>query len=327
MIDKNDEKPRNTGKITFKGDILLCEDDDMNQMMICHHLERAGLKPVVAGNGKEGVDLVAKRLRKNEKPFDLILMDIYMPELNGMEAAKAITVLGNTTPIIAITANATDDELALYEKCGMQDYLGKPVSEQELWNCLMKYLPENGNNDADKQQQSLEDEVLQNRLKAEFARNNRRKVQEIRDALSADDIKLAHRLAHTLKSSAGLIGKTELRDTAAEIEELLLDDTIPDIDLQLCKLDGELHLVIEELRHLIEVSVMHDVIQIPDQKETRALFNKLQHMIENINPECVNLLDSIRVIPGTEELAVHIADYDFESAAKSLEEVRKKTGV
>ena len=128
------EKPR------FDGLILICDDNPMNQMVICEHLAQIGLKAVVAENGKMGVDIVQERGQKGEKPFDLIFMDIFMPGMDGMEAASAINALNTGTPIVAMTANIMASDLENYRKNGMPDYIGKPFTSQELWRILLKYL-------------------------------------------------------------------------------------------------------------------------------------------------------------------------------------------
>ena len=125
---------------TFEGDVLLCEDNVMNQQVICEHLARVGLKIFIAENGKSGVEMVQKRKDEGRKQFDLILMDIHMPVMDGLEAAERILAMNPEIPIIAMTANVMDQDRKLYKKKGMNDYVGKPFTSQELWRCLMKYL-------------------------------------------------------------------------------------------------------------------------------------------------------------------------------------------
>jgi signal transduction histidine kinase/DNA-binding NarL/FixJ family response regulator len=132
--DRQIEKP------VFDGEILLCEDNKMNQQMIRDNLTRVGIKTIVAENGKEGLDAVLQRLAKEEKPFDLIFMDIHMPVMDGMEAASEIIKLKIGTPIIAITANVMETDKNRYIEYGMIDCLSKPFTSQDLWKCLLKHL-------------------------------------------------------------------------------------------------------------------------------------------------------------------------------------------
>ncbi|MCL2029594.1 MAG: transporter substrate-binding domain-containing protein [Deltaproteobacteria bacterium] len=128
------EKPR------FDGLVLVCDDNAINQELICEHLARVGLKAVLAENGKEGLEMVQERLKKSEKLFDLILMDMFMPVMDGMEAASKIAALGTGIPIVAMTANVMAGELEKYKNNGMPDCLSKPFTSQELWSILLKYL-------------------------------------------------------------------------------------------------------------------------------------------------------------------------------------------
>jgi len=125
----------------FDGEVLVCEDNAMNQLVIREHLSRVGLRTVLASDGKEGVDIVAERKKSGGKPFDLIFMDIFMPVMDGLQAASEISQMGVKTPIVALTANVMSDDLHHYEKNGISDCVGKPFTAQELWRCLIKFIP------------------------------------------------------------------------------------------------------------------------------------------------------------------------------------------
>jgi PAS domain S-box-containing protein len=140
-------------KPDFEGEILVCEDNAMNQQVICGHLARVGLRSMVAGNGKIALDMVESRMNNDEKPFDLIFMDIHMPVMDGIEASSKIIGLGCKTPIVAMTANIMSNDLELYKKNGIIDYLGKPFTSQELWKCLTKYITVTKLSAADKRRQ------------------------------------------------------------------------------------------------------------------------------------------------------------------------------
>jgi CheY-like chemotaxis protein len=127
-------------KPAFRGEVLLCEDNIMNQQVIYEHLARVGLSAVIAENGKAGVDMVSDRMRKGENQFDLIFMDIHMPVMDGLESAAKIMELDASIPIIAMTANVMPGDRELYRAAGMNDCVGKPFTSQELWRCLLKYL-------------------------------------------------------------------------------------------------------------------------------------------------------------------------------------------
>jgi len=305
-------------KPNFDGLVLICEDNPMNQQVITEHLARVGLHAVIAENGKIGTEKVQERIESGQEPFDLIFMDIFMPVMDGVEAAVKITGLDTGTPIVAMTANVMTGELENYKMNGMSDYIGKPFTTQELWRCLLKYITPVSFDFVDEAAEARDNNELQKKLRAKFVKDNHSKYKDITDAITAKDITFAHSLAHTLKGTAGMIGMTALQNAAAEIESLLKDGTIPGTKY-MQTLETELNSVIEELKPLlIEVPA-----QVASAQQTQALFEKLKPMLENINPECVSLLEEIRIVPGTEMLVQQIEDYDFESAARTLAEIKK----
>ncbi|MCL1988267.1 MAG: ATP-binding protein [Firmicutes bacterium] len=124
----------------FDADILVCEDNDMNQLVIQEHLARIGINPTIVEDGKKGLDEVEHRKNNNLPPFDLILMDVHMPIMDGLEATTKILALGVETPILAMTANVMYNDIETYRKHGMIDCIGKPFTSQELWTCIVKYV-------------------------------------------------------------------------------------------------------------------------------------------------------------------------------------------
>jgi CheY-like chemotaxis protein len=128
------------GGLQLKGDILLCEDNIMNQQVFSGNLKRVGLRADIAENGREGFNMVRRRQEKDEKPYDIIFMDIHMPIMDGLEASALISELNTGTPIIAMTANVMSHDKDVYAKSGMTDSVTKPFKTQELLACLTKYL-------------------------------------------------------------------------------------------------------------------------------------------------------------------------------------------
>jgi CheY-like chemotaxis protein/HPt (histidine-containing phosphotransfer) domain-containing protein len=210
-------------KPVFRGEVLLCEDNAVNQQVIREHLAKVGLKTVVAENGKKGVEAVQSRMEKGEKLFDLIFMDMHMPVMDGIEASAKILELNTGIPIIAMTANVMSNDREIYRVNGIQDCVGKPFTSQELWQCLLKYLTPVNRGTAQTNIPAEAATEFQRELQVIFVKDNKRKHEEIINAIKTGDIKLAHRLAHSLKSSAGQIGKTDLQNAAADIESRLGD--------------------------------------------------------------------------------------------------------
>jgi CheY-like chemotaxis protein len=294
----------------------------MNQRVICEHLERVGLRTTIAENGKIGLEMVQERIQKSQPPFNMIFMDIFMPVMDGVEAASRITALDTGTPIVAMTANVMTSELDNYKKCGMSDCVGKPFTAQELWRCLLKYLTPVSVSIGNNADHTREYDELQNMLRPKFVKDNRRKYAEITEAIAAGDMVLAHRLAHTLKGNAGQIGVSALQNAAAEIEALLKDGMIPEKE-KVDNLGNEIISALNELKPLLDEPFEQTEAANMDAGQARALFERLEPMLESFNSEGVNLLDEIRGVPGAEELARQIEDYDFESASQTLAELKR----
>ena len=311
-------------KPNFKGEVLICEDNRMNQMVISEHLERVGLKPVIAGNGKLGLDMVSDRMQKGAKLFDLIFMDIQMPVMDGLEAASKIIQLNAGIPIVAMTANVMSNDIEVYKTHGMPDCINKPFTTQELWQCLAKYLGSTSSGINESHKESNDDGKLRKQLQLTFVKDNQGKFKEIRDAIDKNDIKLANRLAHTLKSNAGLIGEPFLQKAAADVESLLKDGNNAVTDNALNTLERELNQVLKELGPLLNEAQVPAQNKVLNAKEALNLLNRLEPMLANVNPESINLLDEIRSIPETDELAKYIEDFDFKPALEILFELRKK---
>jgi CheY-like chemotaxis protein len=116
--------------------ILMAEDLSMNQQIIAAMLESAGYEVLTVTNGASAVDLVRK------EPIDLILMDIEMPLMGGLEATRAIRALGHAgaVPVVAMTANQGPEQLAACRAAGMDAYLCKPVDRAHLLSTVGKWL-------------------------------------------------------------------------------------------------------------------------------------------------------------------------------------------
>ncbi|HVA00254.1 MAG TPA: PAS domain S-box protein [Terriglobia bacterium] len=120
--------------------ILLAEDNAVNQMLVIRLLEKRGLSVTAAGNGKEALAALEKQ------SFDLVLMDIQMPEMDGFEATARIREKEKTTgarlPIIALTAYAMKGDEERCRAAGMDDYIAKPIRPQDLFRAIHRLLPE-----------------------------------------------------------------------------------------------------------------------------------------------------------------------------------------
>ena len=123
--------------------VLLVEDHDVNRMLIGAMLDRCGLRADMAHGGNEGIEM-ALCARDEGRPYDLVLMDIQMPDCDGYEATRAIRLAGleaDSLPIIALTANAYREDVEAAKRAGMQAHLAKPLAFEQLVEALVRWLP------------------------------------------------------------------------------------------------------------------------------------------------------------------------------------------
>ena len=127
--------------VAFSGQrVLLVEDNIINQQIALELLESVGLDVTVADNGKRAVEAV--NAQATTPPFDIILMDLQMPEMDGFEAMRNISAQSDITnmPVIAMTAHVLEDERAKCREAGMVDHVAKPIVVEHLYGTLKKYL-------------------------------------------------------------------------------------------------------------------------------------------------------------------------------------------
>ena len=246
-----------------------------------------------------------------------------MPVMDGLEAASRISGMGIKTPIVSITANVMSNDIELYKTSGLSECLGKPFTSHELWKCLTRYLPITGYTAVDEYRQIKEDEKSLKQLQLNFVKNNQTAYEEIIKAIDNGDIKLAHRLAHTLKGNAGLIGKKSLREAAMAVEDLLSEGkNLTDLEKN-GRLEAELRSVLNELAPLLVEAEKNMKTEEADTKTIKEIIMKLEPMLINRNPQCVNLIEDIRTIPGAEGLALHVEKMKFKQAITELQKIKE----
>lgn len=211
--------------------VLLAEDNRVNQQLIMEYLRRVEAVVTVVDNGREAVEQVA------EQPFDVILMDLQMPVLDGLDATRQIRKMvdKHDVPIIALTASAMPGDKERCLGVGMNGYVTKPVSKLDLYNNLLQWVKSaNGARRAQLEVKppdlmgvlDLEDalrrleqdrEALQILFKL-FLSEHKDDLWEIRSALRRQQPEVACRLLHTLKGVSANISAARLQLLAGELE-------------------------------------------------------------------------------------------------------------
>jgi len=314
-----DEKP------IFNAEILVCEDNTLNQIVITDHLSKVGIKTVIAENGSIGLNYVKKRKETGKKQFDLVFMDIHMPEMDGLETSKNLLAIGYKNPIIALTANIMTNDREAYIEAGMCDCLSKPFVAHDLWACLMKYLHPVSMLSVNKETDSEEEEEQQIELITSFVKNNQTTVKEIKEAIKANDIKLAHRIAHTLKSVAGIVKMDRLSEEAQIVEALLASEKIENIDEEINALNKELKAALKKLSPLVNHkngARKKNKNEFYDKEKSIEILDKLDSLLASDSFDSLNLIDDINMISGAEQLASLVEDMKFKQARETLNAVR-----
>ncbi len=133
-IQKSKHKPTNLSELKPLN-ILLAEDSKTNQMVAKLMLEKRGCRVWVANNGQEAIDI----MKKHHEEIEIILMDISMPILDGLQATRQLRTMGFKTPVIALTANAMESDKIECKNAGMNSFLSKPIQSDLLNSLLHQY--------------------------------------------------------------------------------------------------------------------------------------------------------------------------------------------
>jgi len=216
--------------------VLLVEDNELNRVVATELLcNVAGMDVTLAGNGLEALD----RLR--EARFDLVLMDIQMPGMDGLQATRLIRAdpaLAHV-PVIAATAHAFERDREQIRAAGMNDHVGKPFEPAQLFEAMMRWLaplPSAGVSPAAvalraSDGPSLDVELglrrcldrpdLYRKILGRYLKQRAAAGNEIRTALGAGELEAAARAAHTLASTAAMLGAPALADVARDLHDAI----------------------------------------------------------------------------------------------------------
>jgi len=246
-----------------RGRVLVAEDNVVNQKVAARILERLGYTVDVAATGNEAVAAVG------QQTYDAILMDGQMPHTDGFEATRVIRAMEGTrhTPIIALTASAMQGDRERCLAAGMDDYVSKPVSPEQLEAVLRRWVPALGSAawesprppdwvegtggaiDWDVLAELLamtKPEFLQELLGI-FVQDSRVMLADLRRAHEGGDREEWRRIAHKLRGSCATVGARRMMKLTAEIEELGDEDVSARGGARLIELEEEFAAVLQAL--------------------------------------------------------------------------------
>lgn len=222
--DKKQEQPVVEEKSKHFGDaihVLVVEDNEVNQILARLVLKEIGCKTTFANNGKECLELLKK------EPFDCILMDIQMPVMDGIEATQVIrNEFKSTIPIIGLSANVYKEDIAKSLAAGMNDHIGKPYTEEQIYRVIKNHvalplqMPAKEsitNVDFLNSLTSDKSEVLA--ILQKSAEQATKYGTQIREAVDQKNWETLSFVCHTFKSSARMIGATKLQLELGHLED------------------------------------------------------------------------------------------------------------
>jgi two-component system sensor histidine kinase/response regulator len=221
--------------------ILLVEDNELNQEVAMELLHQAGFLVDIADNGAIAMNM----LNNQDKDYDMVLMDMQMPVMDGVTATREIRKQAkwSALPIIAMTANAMASDRDRCIDAGMNDYLVKPIDPDQLWMTLRRWIkplrevtlatvkpahkqsdvvtiaPVAGLDVKAGLHHALGKEALYTSLLRKFSDGQKDFPERLAEAMTQGDLVLAERLAHTFKGLCGQIGAGELRTMAESLEQ------------------------------------------------------------------------------------------------------------
>ncbi len=314
--------------------VLLVDDSELNLQVAGELLRQANLYVDTAEDGRAAVEKV------NSAPYDCVLMDVQMPVMDGYTATERIRSKAhfNDLPVIAMTANAMQQDRARGAKAGMNAYIPKPIEPAYLYRTLLKWITP-GERSFDEKRSAASDAVeasgaeLPDSLPGINIREGLKRVagntalylnllrdlladyadaaQRLQALLAAGDTDAARQLAHKLRGIANNLGAVEIGGAAEDIELMATSAGAVEPDA-LAQLDAAFAKTMESQASLAPLMTpKEETVELDDEQRRAALNDVLQAVAEN-NPEALDLLDTL--LTGTSETTT---GYDVLIAART----------
>jgi signal transduction histidine kinase/DNA-binding response OmpR family regulator len=327
--------------------VLLVDDNEINREIGIEILEQAGLYVTTANDGEKAIEKIAK------SEFDCILMDIQMPIMDGYTATRIIRkdTQFNNLPIIAMTANAMEEDKKQATESGMNDHVAKPIDVKRLFDVLTKWIniPEErriekitDNTDEITESIIIPDldgintEIGLNRVGGntklylkilnKFRISQADAIERIETAFDAGDNETSKREAHTLKGLAGNIGAEALQQAAQAVENQIKEGNKTLAGLNV--LSELLVKIIESLRILEETKAIEveTATVNTDSEKVSNLLVKLKELLDDDDSDAGDVLEELLpLFKGNEEekqlkrIADLVDDYEFDNALIELD--------
>jgi len=336
--------------------VLLVEDNEVNQQVARELLESEGANVTIANHGVEAVRLLTQGT--DPPPFDVVLMDLQMPEMDGLTATRLLRAETGLQhlPIIAMTAHAMAEEVQRCLEAGMNDHIAKPIDPGTFFATLARWtrareagrsraahegselaVPEIAGIDVASGLQRLAgNKRLYRDLLNQFVTKQESVGKRIAEALEQGDRKQAERLAHSLKGAAGNLGISPIFHSAGNLEKAIRESQ-SGLEGLLKGLASAMDRQIRAIRAAWSVDgtggTNRPVTPSPDSVETSMAMARLKGLLEASDAdageayaELADLLKDMVDRSRLEQLATAVKSFDFEAALNKLNEVAKEFG-
>ena len=253
LIDAEPQsKSSQTGQATstpgLSGRILVAEDSQDTRNLVALYIRHTGAEVVFVNDGQQAVE---KALAED---FNLVLMDLQMPVVDGFEATTLLRQVGFQKPIIAFTANLMPEALDQARSAGCNGHIGKPIDKVAFYQLLAKYLPPGDHKQADLDQQSLIDDMELARIRRNFIERAPQLYDELSQTLTQQAWQDAKILLHTFKGTCGSLGFNGLYTRAGQLEQLL---SLGQYDTVIRSMDTLRHQIQQALNQLQQENPAH----------------------------------------------------------------------
>src|ERR1700758_1501604 len=352
--EHTDAEPHGSAPVEFNFEsirgahVLLVEDNELNREVATGLLEGAPVTVSAADNGEIAIRML------NESKYDMVLMDMQMPVMDGLAATRAIRQNSQfkDLPIIAMTANAMADDREKCLEAGMNDYLAKPIDPDKLFDALLRWIPARtaAPNVAAAPvvtaQKPLADSApleipgIDTRSALKRINGNRQRyvsllrrfadsqvgaVGEIRAALEAQDSATAQRIAHSLKGAAANLGANALATAAGSAEVAIKSQS--EVESALVEMEGTLFAAVAAIQKILPSAekVESTMSGNGDPSVVLQPLSRLKKLLEANDSEAAEFIleakgsfSAVMSRTEIETLTRMVSDFDYESALRAV---------
>ncbi|SBS27185.1 Signal transduction histidine-protein kinase BarA [Marinomonas aquimarina] len=322
--------------------LLLAEDNATNQLIAKELLQSEGAQVVIANNGQEAVELF------HEQAFDLVLMDIQMPVMDGYDAAKAIRRVTDDTPIIAMTANALTSDRELAQEAGMNAHVSKPFQIEHLVDTILENLSKQEQNtgvapsqtgpsaaelqtldpDSALLRMGSNHELYLATLRA-FLVESETLIEGLPTVHDQADLEILVRSAHSIKGSAATIGAEVLSDVAYRLEVALRSSDRSAYQLIRCELDRAYQGAMVAIKAFLNQSnvKLDSYVDSPSSNANEPSLEGLIELLESSNMQAIKVYEDMiaqadpATVSALQGIRNAIQELDFKAAADGLKNV------